>query len=163
MPDFDETTLPAQPPTASDQDAAPEPEAPVGGSVAGGDRRRLLAFIAITLALVVGALGWLFWSEGAQPAAPPVALETLPRVDGTLLVVERDRLVMKPFEPLNGQARIEFAIPEQYRQYFDLAHLRSHASVGIPTRIYYLERDGGLLAVYKGDAPVNSKPSSGGP
>lgn len=144
----------AAPPTSMGETAALHAPGP------SPSRTRLLAVITLVLAVLVAGLGWLFWSEGAQPSRPPVALETLPRVDGTMIVVERDRLVMKPFTPVNGRTELEFALLEEYRQYFDLAHLRSHAAVGVPTRIYYLERDGVLVAVYKGDAPVNSKPTS---
>lgn len=151
---LDDPGLPHPAATAEAPPPAPSPSA---------SRRRLLALVAVAMAIVVGALGWLFWSEGSQPPPPPVALETLPRVDGVLTVVERDRLVLKPFQPLDGRSEVEFSVPEQYRQYFDLAHLRSHASVGIPTRIYYLEREGALVAVYKSDAPVNSRPTSSGP
>ena len=39
---------------------------------------------------------------------------------------------------------------------FDIAHLQSHSSVALPTRLY-LERSGGrYFAVYKEDAPANS-------
>lgn len=123
-------------------------------------RTRLLAVVTALLVVLVAGLGWLFAGEGAPPERPPVALESLARVDGTLTVVEKDRLVMKPFTPLDGKAQVEFALVDEYRQYFDLAHLRSHAAVGIPTRVYYLERDGRLVAVYKADAPVNSRPTS---
>ena len=142
---------------------APDPGAEPGGSgtpTAAPSRPRLLALITVVLVLLVAGLGWLFAGEGSQPPRPPVALESLPRVDGTMTVVERDRLVMKPFTPVNGKAELEFVLLDEYRQYFDLAHLRSHAAVGIPTRIYYLDRDGQLVAVYKGDAPVNSRPTS---
>lgn len=143
--------------------APPEPSGETGEPGAptpSPSRTRLLGLITVVLVVLVAGLGWLFWSEGSQPPRPPVALESLPRVDGTMTVVERDRLVMKPFTPVNGKSELEFVLLDEYRQYFDLAHLRSHAAVGIPTRIYYLERDGQLVAVYKGDAPVNSRPTN---
>ena len=40
---------------------------------------------------------------------------------------------------------------------FDIAHLRSHSSIGLPTRIFYLEENGKRYAVYKVDAPANSR------
>lgn len=156
-------TSPPSDPTLSDP--APPPSGGAASEPSGGtgpaapSRTRLLGVVTLVLAVVVTGLGWLFWSEGAPPPRPPVALESLPRVDGTLTVVERDRLVMKPFRPVDGRAELEFALVEEYRQYFDLAHMRSHAAVGIPTRIYYVERAGRLVAVYKADAPVNSSPS----
>ena len=142
-------TDPARPATPTI--ATPPPHKPVQ---AGRRKRWLLALPAV---LLLGALVWLFAAEGSQPPAPTdlADLADLPRVDGTLNVVEETRLVMTPFEPLDGDAEVEFTIPEKYRANFDLAHLRSHSSVGIPTRIYYLEQDGQLLAVYKADAPAN--------
>jgi hypothetical protein len=110
--------------------------------------------IAAVVVVLVAPVVWLFWSEGAQPKAP-VNLADLPRVDGTLNTVEADRLVMTPFEPLDGKTQVEFEVPAKYRENFDLAHLRSHSSVGIPTRLYYLKQDGRYLAVYKADAPAN--------
>lgn len=118
-------------------------------------RWKRLIFWAIPVVFLLGALVWLFSAEGAQPEAP-TNLSDLPTVDGTLNVVEAERLVMTPFEPLDGDSEVEFEIPEKYQGNFDVAHLRSHSSVGIPTRIYYLEQDGRRLAVYKEDAPVNT-------
>jgi hypothetical protein len=118
-------------------------------------KRNLL--IALPLIALLAGLGWLFSAEGTAPAAPE-NLADLPRVDGTLNVVEADRLVMTLFEPLDGQSEVEFIVPEKYAGNFDLAHMRSHSSVGIPTRIYYLDQkqDGAYVAVYKADAPANS-------
>jgi hypothetical protein len=117
-------------------------------------RARQLTVAGITL-VVLAALFFLFRGESAPPAAP-VNVEELPRVDGTLTAVEDDRVVMKPFEPLDGKAEIEFEVREAYKRNFDLAHLRSHSAVGIPTRIYY-RRDGDVyVAVYKTDAPANT-------
>lgn len=101
------------------------------------------------------ALFLLFRGESAPPAAP-VNVEDLPRVDGTLTAVEDDRLVMKPFEPLDGKAELEFELREAYRKNFDLAHLRSHSAVAIPTRIYYRKDGEVYVAVYKTDAPANT-------
>lgn len=150
--------MPDGPVTAS-TDAPPPPTKPAAGSFTAGRRR--LALIAVPAVALLAALVWLFGSEGAAPE-PPAQLSDLPVLDGTLNVVESGRLVMTPFEPLDGQTSVEFSVPEQYQGNFDLAHLRSHSSVGIPTRIYYLERDGDLLAVYKDDAPVNSAPAPDG-
>ena len=100
----------------------------------------------------------LFRGEGAPPPAP-VNVEDLPRVDGTLLVVEDDRLVMEPFEPLDGQQEVEFELRDAYRANFDLAHLRSHSSVAIPTRVFYRKDGETYVAVYKTDAPANTASS----
>lgn len=120
-----------------------------------GERRKRLIFWSIPIVIMLGGLIWLFSAEGAEPNRP-AQLSDLPTVDGTLNVVEADRLVMTAFEPLDGDSEVEFEIPEKYQGNFDQAHLRSHSSVGIPTRIYYLEQDGKRLAVYKEDAPVNN-------
>jgi hypothetical protein len=112
-----------------------------------------LTVLAVAL-LACGLLFLLFRGEGAAPPAP-VNLQDLPRVDGTLLVVEDDRLVMEPFEPLEGKDEITFELRDAYRQNFDLAHLRSHSSVAIPTRIFYRKDGDAYVAVYKQDAPAN--------
>ena len=117
-------------------------------------RARQLTVVGIVLAIFI-ALFLLFRGESAPPAAP-VNVEDLPRVDGTLTTVEDNRLVMKPFEPLDGKTEVEFELRETYKKNFDLAHLRSHSAVGIPTRVYY-RRDGDVfVAVYKTDAPANT-------
>lgn len=134
---------------SSSASTAVETEAPVSHT-----KRNLL--IGIPLLALLLALGWLFSAEAQAPPAP-ANLADLPRVDGTLNVVEADRLVMTLFEPLDGKTEVEFVVPDKYAGNFDLAHLRSHSSVGIPTRIYYLDQkqDGAYVAVYKDDAPAN--------
>ncbi len=112
----------------------------------------------LVVALVIG-LAWLFGPGGSAPAEPQDLAETA-YVDGTLTVVEGDRLVMQPFEPLDGQSEIEFTIREADAANFDTAHLQSHSSVALPTRIYYERSGEQLFARYKEDAPVNS--ASGG-
>ena len=119
-------------------------------------RPRWLIFAAagVTLILLVG-LFWLFRPGDGAPEAP-VDVFSLPTVDGTLVVVEPPRLVLKPFKPVDGQEELEFTIREQDQKNFDIAHLRSHSSIGLPTRLFYLEEGGKRYAVYKTDAPANS-------
>jgi hypothetical protein len=136
-----------------------------GAARAGTSPRPRLAVIGAVIAALAlaGALIWLFSGEGDQPK-PPVNLSDLAFVDGTLNVVEDDLLVMTAFQPVDGRGEITFSIPEKYQPNFDMAHLRSHSSVGIPTRVYYIEQNGQFLAVYKADAPANgpaNRPSAG--
>jgi hypothetical protein len=70
-------------------------------------------------------------------------------------VVEETRLALRPAD---GSAEVNFTIRPEDVDNFDIAHLQSHSSVGIPTRIYYEEDGGTKYAVYKEDAPVNSQP-----
>ena len=86
--------------------------------------------------------------------AKPASAQGLPYLDGTLVVADETRLVMRPFD---GSAEVTFAIRPQDVQNFDIAHLQSHSSVGIPTRIYYEEQGGTKYAIYKEDAPGNSQ------
>lgn len=109
---------------------------------------------AIVLTLFLGSSVWLFWSTAEEPE-PPSNIADILQVEGTLEVVEPDRLVLKPFEEQDGSDRLEFSIPDKYRENFELAHLRSHSAVGIPIRIHYLDREEGLIAVYKTDPPTN--------
>ena len=111
----------------------------------------LLAAIAVCLAAV--GLILLFGGGSSEPSRPANA-QDLPYVDGTLVVAEETRLVLRPAD---GGAEVNFTIrPEDVRN-FDIAHLQSHSSVGIPTRIYYEEEGGTRYAVYKEDAPANSQ------
>lgn len=121
------------------------------------------ALLAVTGAIVTVFLGVALWLFGSTPPEieRPEGIESLPSIDGTLLVVESDRLVLDSFTPLEGDDELEFEIRPGDAGHFDLAHLRSHSSIALPTRLYY-ERDGDTLyAVYKEDAPANS--SDGAP
>jgi hypothetical protein len=106
--------------------------------------------------VLLAGLFWLF-RPGGESANAPVDVFKLPKMDGTLVVVEPPRLVLRPFQPVDGQREVEFTIREQDMKNFDLAHLRSHSSIGLPTRLFYLEEDGKRYAVYKVDAPANSR------
>jgi hypothetical protein len=117
--------------------------------------RWLIPAAAIVTLVLLGGLFWLF-RPGGEEANAPVDVFKLPTMDGTLVVVEPPRLVLKPFEPVDGNEEIEFTIREQDTKNFDVAHLRSHSSIGLPTRLYYLEEGGKYFAVYKTDAPANS-------
>lgn len=115
----------------------------------------LTALAIISISLVV----WLFGPTPAEPKAP-VNISSLPAVDGTLVVVDLPRLVLKTFRPIEGKTEIEFTVREEDRENFDVAHLRSHSSIGLPTRIYYVRENGRFFAVYKEDAPANSRRES---
>lgn len=124
-------------------------------------RRRMRLKLLLSGSLALGALTvvslvWLFGPGGDDPKAP-ANVKSLPHVDGTLVVVEDRRLVMEPFRPLAGQTEIEFTIREQDARYFDIAHLKSHSSIALPTRIYYQRSGGQYFARYKEDAPANSQ------
>ena len=127
-------------------------DSPPPGS--GYDPPRLkLIVAALAVCLVAVGLIMLFGGGSSEPSKPASA-EGQAFVDGTLVVVEETRLVLKPAD---GSADIEFTIRPQDVGNFDIAHLQSHSSVGIPTRIYYEEQRGTKYALYKEDAPVNSQ------
>lgn len=107
------------------------------------------------LALFLGVVVWLFGSAPPE-VERPANVASLPSIDGTLLVVESDRLVLDAFEPLDGKDEITFVIRAKDRSHFDLAHLRSHSSIALPTRLFYERSGGKFYAVYKEDAPANS-------
>lgn len=119
-------------------------------------RRRWAISAGSALAAVfLGIVIWLFGSTPPE-VERPADIASLPSVDGTLLVVESDRLVLDAFRKVEGEREITFVIRERDRSHFDLAHLRSHSSIALPTRLFY-ERDGDTYyAVYKEDAPANS-------
>lgn len=113
-----------------------------------------LRFLAAALATLLVAAGLIMlFGGGSDEPAKPAAAEGLAFMDGTLTVVEQDRLVMRP---ATGAAEVTFVIRPEDAGNFDLAHLQSHSSVAIPTRIFYRDEGGTLYAVYKEDAPVNS-------
>jgi hypothetical protein len=121
----------------------------------GSNTPRILAASALGLGLVIGVIV-LFSGSSEQVAKKPPAetVAKMEQVDGTLTVVEQDRLVLEPFD---GGEEMTFVITDADRGNFDIAHMQSHSSVALPTRLFY-ERDGErLLARYKEDAPVNSQ------
>jgi hypothetical protein len=120
-----------------------------------GKPRWLVWTIVVGGLVVLAALFWLF-RPGGEDAQAPVDVFDLPTIDGTLVVVEPPKLVLKAFKPVNGVQELEFTIRDQDKKNFDIAHLRSHSSIGLPTRLFYLEEDGKRYAVYKTDAPANS-------
>jgi hypothetical protein len=115
--------------------------------------RLKLILAAIAVCLVAVGLIVLFGGGSSEPSRPASA-QGLPYVDGTLVVAEETRLVLRPSA---GGAELTFVIRPEDLGNFDIAHLQSHSSVGIPTRIYYEEDGGTRYAVYKEDAPVNSQ------
>ena len=120
----------------------------------GHDPPRLkLLLAAIAVCLVAVGLILLFGGGSSEPSKPASA-EDLPYVDGTLVVAEQTRLVLRPAD---GGAELDFTIRPEDVGNFDIAHLQSHSSIGIPTRIYYDEEGGTRSAVYKEDAPANSQ------
>ena len=117
-----------------------------------------MKYIAAAVAVMLAAVGlFALFGGDADESARPAASENLPFVDGTLTVAEQGRLVLKPFQPLDGLDEVTFAIRPQEEGNFDLAHLQSHSSVAIPTRIYYRKDGSTYYAVFKDDAPVNSQ------
>ena len=127
------------------------PDPPEPGSGYEPPRLKLL-LAALVVCLAAVGLILLFGGDGGEPTKPASA-QDLPFIDGTLLVAEETRLVLRPADG----AEVTFTIRPEDVENFDIAHLQSHSSVGIPTRIYYEEDGGTRYAVYKEDAPVNSQ------
>lgn len=114
-----------------------------------------LVYLGIAMTILVAVVGVvLLFGGGSGEPAKPAAADDLPHMDGTLVVVEEGRLVLRPAD---GGAEVSFAIRPQDVDNFDIAHLQSHSSVGIPTRLFYEEEGGVKYAVYKEDAPVNAQ------
>jgi hypothetical protein len=124
----------------------------------GSGNGRLVGFIALglTAVVIVGGLFVLFSGSSESTAeVPRETLSQLQTVDGTLSVVEDERLVLEPLEA--GNQEMEFVIRAADLSNFDIAHMQSHSAVALPTRIYYEEQNGVLYARYKEDAPVNTQ------
>ena len=114
-----------------------------------------MKYLVAALVSCVAAVGLIvLFGGGSSEPEKPAAAEGLAFMDGTLTVVEQDRLAMKP---LTGAGEVTFKIAPEDAGNFDIAHLQSHSSVAIPTRIFYRDESGTFFAVYKEDAPVNSE------
>lgn len=110
------------------------------------------------LGILLGAGLWLFAPSDLDEVQPPPDIDSYAFVDGVLSEVELPTLTMNAYESVNGSTELTFVVPDENLQYFDVVHLRAHSSIGLPTRIFYKEQDGELIAVYKIDAPANSRP-----
>ena len=109
--------------------------------------------------MACSALLYLFLGLAPSPD-PPAALKSPRQVDGTLIVVEDDRLVMPPFLPLDGRTGDPaFLIRPRDARFFDIAHMQSHSSIAMPTRIVFERFGGRYYARFKDDAPANSRGS----
>ena len=118
----------------------------------------LVGVISIGVTAVIVVVGLFVLFSGSSESTAEVPQETLSQlqiVDGTLSVVENERLVLEPMEA--GAQEMEFVIQEADLPNFDIAHMQSHSAVALPTRIYYEEQGGVLYARYKEDAPVNTR------
>lgn len=137
-------------------EATTPPDPPGGGPASADDYQPpRFAYIAIAVTILVVAVGVaLLFGGGSSEPAKPAATDEAAFMDGTLIVVEPNRLVLRPAD---SGADVTFSIRPQHVENFDIAHLQSHSSVGIPTRLYYQETDGVKYAIYKEDAPVNSQ------
>jgi hypothetical protein len=113
-----------------------------------------MKYLALALSALLAAVGlFALFGGGSGEPERPAGTQQLPFMDGTLTVVEQDRLVLRDFD---NTSQTTFAVKPEDAGNFDIAHLQSHSSVGIPTRIYYRDEGGTKYAVYKEDAPVNS-------
>lgn len=115
--------------------------------------RRNAALLGVAAAC--SALLFLFLGPTRAPEPPP-GLSSMAFADGTLTVVEDDRLVLEPFAA-GARGALRFIIRPEDERYFDIAHVQSHSSVALPTRIYYERSGTRLYARFKEDAPVNSR------
>lgn len=121
-------------------------------------RGNLVGVVALGVTAVVVVIGLFLLFSGSSEStaeAPQEEVTELQSVDGTLNVVEDERLVLQPMDA--GAQEMEFVIAASDLQNFDIAHMQSHSAVALPTRIYYEERGGVLYARYKEDAPVNTQ------
>jgi hypothetical protein len=150
---------------------ADRPPPPAGGTAGRprlDDRRppsrrnpRIVWAAVLGGALVSLAILIALFSGSSENTTPPPAFVTdttaapqVQRVDGTLSVVSEERLVLEPF---SGGAEMEFTILPEDLPNFDIAHMQSHSSVALPTRIFYERSGDRLIAKYKEDAPANSR------
>ena len=115
-----------------------------------------VALLTMCLTAFLGVGIWLFAPSYKGEVKPPSGLESFQYVDGVMTKVELPRLVMKSFTEVDGENILEFSVPESSLRFFDVVHMRAHSSIGLPTRIYFKEVKGKLIAVYKTDAPANS-------
>ena len=92
------------PPDAPPADEPLHPRAP---------RKLVAGLTALTIGML-SILGWLFGPGASEPKAP-VKVAALPSTDGTLVVVDLPRLVLKTFRPLEGKREVEFHRPRRRR------------------------------------------------
>ena len=115
-----------------------------------------VALLVMFLTSFLGIGIWLFAPSDTGEVKPPPGLSSFQYVDGVMTKVDLPLLTMKSFSKVEGRSNLEFSVPESSLRFFDVVHMRAHSSIGLPTRIYFKEVKGKLIAVYKTDAPANS-------
>jgi hypothetical protein len=111
------------------------------------------------LCAVAFACLWLFglpFDSQTLTLEPPRGYEQMKFADGAVKEVEDRKIVLRPFRRVDGRRELEFAIAKDDAPRFDMAHLRAHSAIGVPTRIYFERRGALYFARWKTDAPVNS-------
>lgn len=111
----------------ADESPPPDGHAPVS-------KRTALVVAALLFGTLVAA-ALLFGGGGSGDPKLP---SSSPTIDGTLTVVEPDRLVLRPFD---GGRELTLTVRPENVDRLNLGHLRAHASSGLGTRVYY-ERSG---------------------
>lgn len=127
----------------------PEPEAParaeaeaeegVGGDASsprtGASRGKLIAVGAALIVLVAAVLGAVVFASGDDSGE-------LEYLDGVVVASEKDRLVLRLPEPVEGhEEQIEMTIPPESAADVDIEHLDYHQVQGDVFRIFF-EREG---------------------
>jgi hypothetical protein len=113
------------------------------------DRRDLLRMAAFLVVLLVAVGAILLATGGGSDSKEPAAAGGT-QVDGIVVDVSVERLVLRPSD---GRADMEFAIRPIDRPSFDVFHLRQHAADGLLTRVTFLRDGQTLYALSAEDAP----------
>ncbi len=109
------------------------------------DLLRMAAVVVVLLAVTGVLLLFTGGSDGGSGAAAD------PSVDGTLTAVTEQQLTLRPTD--GGQPQRFSIRPIDVRQ-LDIAHLQTHMSQGLPSRVFYVVEDGLRYAVRVDDLPA---------
>ena len=104
----------------------------------------------VVLLVATGAV--LFATKGGSDSSSERASGSQLQVDGIVMEVTPDRLVLRPTAPAGED--MTFAIRQVDRKAFDVFHLQQHAADGLATRVTYVKDGDATYALSAIDAPV---------
>jgi hypothetical protein len=116
------------------------------------ERRDFIRLAALMLVLLVATGAVLFATQGGSDSESGSASGSQQQVDGIVMSVTPDRLVLRPATA--GAQDMTFEIRPVDRDRFDVFHLQQHAADGLATRVTYTQEGATLYAVSAIDAPA---------
>lgn len=133
----------SQPPPGGDSDTS------AGAAKQLSTKAVALVVVCVTLAAIaIGVVAWMVFAGGSSDGGRRYGPPNDRYVDGQLMTVSNSKIIL-----FAGARQINFKIRSSDAKSIDISHAQLHANVGIPTRVYYISKDGAKYATWLDDAP----------